>query len=112
MPGLLEPPVAQSRVRRLGPLAIVETAKRTDQRCGCATTMRRGCRLPALEIAGVHTWWVHASLAQRHAVLRVLDPEGEPQRDAVSTGDACATGPSADRGVFRAAGRRTGHASQ
>lgn len=80
--------------------AILETTKGTDRRCGCATTMRRGCRLPALEIAGVHTCWVHASLAQRHAVLRVLDPEGEPQWDAVSTGDTCPTGPSADTVLF------------
>ena len=80
--------------------AIVETAKGTERRCGCTTTMRRGCRLPALEITGVHTCWVHASLAQRHAVLCVLDPEGEPKWDAASTGDACATRPSADTMFF------------
>ena len=34
---------------------IVETAKGTDRRCGCAPAMRRGCRLPTLEIAGLHT---------------------------------------------------------
>ena len=80
--------------------AIVETAKGTHRRPGCATTMCRGCRLPTLEIAGVHTCWVHASLAQRHALLRVLNPEGEPKWDAVSMGDACDTVPSTDTVFF------------
>ena len=48
----------------------------------------------------MHTCLVHASLAQPHAVFRVLDPEGELQWDAISTGDACATGLFADTILF------------
>ena len=80
--------------------AIVRTAGGTCRHCGCITSMPRGCRLLALEIACVHTYCVHASLAERHAALHVLDPEGEPDCDAISTGGTCAEGPSATSVFF------------
>ena len=44
--------------------AIVEAAQGAERWCGRTTTMRRGCRLPAMDIAGVRACWVHASLAE------------------------------------------------
>ena len=64
--------------------AIIEATQRSERLCGRATIMHRGCRLPAMDIAGVRACWVHASLTERHAVLRVLDPDGEPRWEAAS----------------------------
>ena len=73
--------------------------------------MRQGCRLPVLHIASVPACWVHESLGERHAVLRVLDPEGEPEWEVISL-DANASDSTGGAYVVRAAGRCSCQAPQ